>query len=47
VTLSTFEGSADETQCLGSKDPVVAAQVDHLRKQIIAGNVEVADPMSN
>ena len=47
VTLSTFEGSADETQCLGSNDPSIAAQVDHLRNEIIAGNVEVADPMSN
>lgn len=45
VTLSTFEGTADETQCLGSKNADVLARVKALRQDIIDGKVKVKDPM--
>lgn len=47
VTLTTLEGTAEQTQCLGSKDGVLSARIAALRQDIIAGKVEVKDPMAN
>lgn len=46
VTLTTLEGTAEETQCLGSQNAEVMAKVRALREDIIAGRVTITDPMA-